>query len=216
MTMHTGGKEMLLQREQRVVFQGDSVTDTGRDRDDFFGLGNGYPAIVSGTIGSLFPETRIEFLNRGVGGDRVKDLKNRWKEDCLDLSPDWVSILVGINDCWRLYDSNDRTEPALFESNYRYLLQSAAARGASLIVMEPFYLPVYREMEMWTEDLGPKIQIIRRLAREFKAVYVPLYGIFAEAATKREPSFWAEDGIHPTPEGHSLIARHWLKALGVL
>jgi len=68
---------MLLQREQRVVFQGDSVTDTGRDRDDFFDLGSGYPAIVSGMIGSLFPEMRIEFLNRGVGGDRVKDLKNR-------------------------------------------------------------------------------------------------------------------------------------------
>jgi lysophospholipase L1-like esterase len=81
--------------------------------------------------------------------------------------------------------------------------------------MEPFYLPVYREMEMWTEDLGPKIQIIRRLAREFKAVYVPLDGIFAAAATKREPSFWAEDGIHPTLEGHALIARHWLKAVGV-
>jgi len=206
---------MLLQREQRVVFQGDSVTDTGRDRDDFFDLGSGYPAIVSGMIGSLFPEMRIEFLNRGVGGDRVKDLKNRWKDDCLDLSPDWVSILIGINDCWRFYDSDDRTEPALFESNYRYLLQSAASKGASLIIMEPFYLPVYREMEMWTEDLGPKIQIIRRLAREFKAVYVPLDGIFAEAATKREPSFWAEDGIHPTPEGHALIARHWLKAVGV-
>jgi len=145
----------------------------------------------------------------------VKDLRERWKADCIDLSPDWISMLVGVNDCWRFYDSNDKTEPDIFERDYRYLLESVATIGASSIIMEPFFLPLRGEMESWTEDLGPKIQIIRRLAREYEAIYVPLDGIFASAATRREQGFWAEDGVHPTPEGHFLIALQWLSAMSI-
>lgn len=210
-----GLRRVLLKEGQRVLFQGDSVTDAGRDREDFFGLGNGYPAIISGLVGAAYPGLRIEFLNRGVGGDRVKDLRERWKADCIDLSPDWISMLVGVNDCWRFYDSNDKTEPDIFERDYRYLLESVATIGASSIIMEPFFLPLRGEMESWTEDLGPKIQIIRRLAREYEAIYVPLDGIFASAATRREQGFWAEDGVHPTPEGHFLIALQWLSAMSI-
>ncbi|PIJ61377.1 GDSL family lipase [Mesotoga sp. H07.pep.5.3] len=209
-------KRVFLREGQRVLFQGDSVTDTDRDREDLYSLGDGYPAIISGLVGSAHPELRIEFLNRGVGGDRVRDLRRRWEVDCLDLSPDWVSILVGINDCWRLYDSDDKTEPEDFENDYRYLLESVRSKGASVIIMEPFFLPVFSGMERWTEDLGPKIQIIRRVAREFGAIYLPLDGIFAAASARCEPEFWAKDGVHPTPEGHALIARHWLQAMNIV
>jgi acyl-CoA thioesterase-1 len=156
----------------------------------------------------------VRFINRGIGGDRAIDLCSRWQEDCLDLHPTWVSILVGINDTWRRYDSNDPTSTEAYESAYRTILEQTSVNlNARLILCEPFVLPVTDEQTTWREDLDPKIAIVRRLAREFKALYLPLDGIFAQAATRREPAFWASDGVHPTNEGHALIAQSWLRTV---
>ena len=144
----------------------------------------------------------------------MKDLKARWKEDCLDIEPDWVSILIGINDCWRRYDRNDPTSVEDFENGYRDILtRTANETNARLILCEPFVLPVPEDRKAWREDLDPKIHVVRQLAREFNAIYIPLDGIFAAASVKREPAFWAADGVHPTSAGHALIAMEWLKAI---
>lgn len=206
---------MFFRENECILFQGDSITDCGRNRDDFEDMGTGYPYLISAFLRSMYPEKNLKFLNRGISGDRVKDLKKRWFEDCLSLKPDVLSILVGINDTWRRYDSNDPTSIEDFEKDYRYILQKTLDENPNtkLIICEPFLLPVFPEQERWREDLDPKIQVVRKLSREFKAVFVPLDGLFAQVSTIKEPSYWLYDGVHPTAAGHALIAKAWLKAI---
>src|SRR4051812_13548877 len=95
-----------LKQGDKVLFQGDSITDCGRNREVATDLGKGYPLMVAAAFGAAYPEMGVTFINRGIGGNRVVDLQSRWQEDCIDLQPDWVSIYIGINDCWRRYDKN--------------------------------------------------------------------------------------------------------------
>lgn len=205
---------MLIEPYARVLFQGDSITDCGRNRADDSDLGTGYAALLAAWISAQYPCRNITFLNRGISGHRVKDLVARWKEDCLDLRPTWVSILIGINDVWRRYDSNDPTSTEEFAAGYRTLLEQTRGIGARIILCEPFVLPTPPDRVRWREDLDPKIQAVRALAREFNTYYVPLDGLFAAASARREPAFWAADGVHPTPAGHALIAQAWLRTVG--
>ncbi len=200
-----------------VLFQGDSITDVGRMRTEPDDLGSGYPLLVGSWYSAAFPERGVRFLNRGVGGDRVANLLERWERDCLALQPDVLSILIGINETWRAFDPGDPTPAPVFERQYRDLLTRtrAALPETRIALMEPFVLPFPPNRETWRVDLDPKIQAVRRLARDFGCVLVPLDGLFAASAARREPAFWALDGVHPTPAGHGLIARAWLHAFGV-
>lgn len=207
----------LIKDGQLVLFQGDSVTDGGQDREDPFSLGQLYPMMVDAWFQARYPEKRVRFANCGISGDRVRNLKARWDRDCIAIKPDWVSILIGINDTWRRYDSNDSTSVEAFEADYRYILERTKNElGAKLVLCEPFVLPVPEDRTTWREDLDPKIAVVRKLAREFEAILVPLDGIFAAASAVREPAFWAADGVHPTSRGHALIAQSWLRAVGVM
>ncbi|MGM1049569.1 MAG: SGNH/GDSL hydrolase family protein [Bacillota bacterium] len=205
-----------LQKDDIILFQGDSITDAGRDRNNPADLGKGYPLMTAGLVGMSHPELNITFLNRGISGNRVKDLQARWQEDCLDLKPTWVSVYIGINDCWRRYDSQDPTSLGDFQQGYRELLkQTKETLDAKLILLEPFVLPYPEDRKAWREDLDPKITAVRELAAEFDALLVPLDGLFAAAAARREPAYWAPDGVHPSPAGHSLIARAWMETMGL-
>ena len=195
----------------RVLFQGDSITDCGRSRGDDTNLGSGYAMMAADDFAAQYPQYSVQFLNRGVGGDRVRDLRARWEEDCLALQPDWVSILIGINDTWRRYDRNDPTPVGAFAAAYRAILEAATARGIRIIVCEPFLLPVLPQQMAWREDLNLKIEAIHQLAQEYRAWFIPLDALFAQAAAQREPGFWTPDGVHPSPAGHTLIAQAWLK-----
>ncbi len=202
-----------IEKDAIVLFQGDSITDAGRNREDSTCLGYGYAMMVGAWFSSLYPEKRVQFINRGVGGDRITDLLARWQKDCLDLKPSWLSIMIGINDTWRRYDNNDLTSPESFEGKYRALLTQAREKlDCRIILLEPFVLPVPEDRIRFREDLNPKIDIVRKLAKEFHALLIPLDGIFAKAMTLREPAFWAPDGVHPSLAGHALIARNWLQA----
>jgi acyl-CoA thioesterase I len=201
-------------KNELALFQGDSITDAGRSREDLNDLGRGYPLLAAAWYQSMHPEQEVRFINRGIGGHRAADLLARWQEDCVALKPTLVSILIGINDTWRRYDSNRPTSADDFESSYRGVLEmTRKSTDARILMMEPFVLPCPTDRCAWREDLDPKIQVVRTLAREFDAVLVPLDGLFAQAATRREPEFWAADGVHPTPAGHALIARAWLDAV---
>ncbi len=205
---------MLINDHDLVLFQGDSVTDTGRDRANDDSLGSGYAMMAAAWFAASHPELMVRFINKGVSGDRTKDLKARWEEDCVKLRPTVVSILVGINDCWRRYDRNDPTTVAEFEANYRYLLTRLKEMAVRKVILcEPFVLPVPEDRRRWREDLDPKIAIVRDLAREFQTLLLPLDGIFNSAATRRPPEFWTPDGVHPSPAGHALIAKEWLRAM---
>jgi len=195
----------------RVLFQGDSVTDCGRSRYDDSYLGEGYVMMAAASFTAQYPRRQVQFLNRGVSGNRVRDLEARWEEDCLALQPDWVSILIGINDTWRRYDRYDPTSVEAFTTAYRAMLEATIARGIRVIICEPFLLPVSRKQLAWREDLDPKIEAIRQLAQEYHAWLIPLDGLFAQAATQGKPAFWAPDGVHPSPAGHALIAQAWIE-----
>ncbi|WP_169082407.1 SGNH/GDSL hydrolase family protein [Paenibacillus sp. PL91] len=198
-----------------VLFQGDSITDTGRNRDNPSDLGRGYASMTAALFGSVYPERQVTFLNRGISGNRVRDLQARWQEDCVALQPSVVSIYIGINDCWRRYDRNDPTSAEQFERQYRDLLSRTKAElDARLIMIEPFVLPVPEDRKGWREDLDPKINVVRELAREFGAWLVPLDGLFAQASMTAPSSYWAPDGVHPSLAGHALIAKAWLQTVG--
>lgn len=207
---------MIISQGDLVLFQGDSITDAKRDRS-IDSLGTGYVYIAASLFSALYPEKQVRFMNRGISGNRVVDLQDRWEEDCLNLQPDVLSIMIGINDCWRRYDRNLHTTTDSYLQGYRSLLERVRENlsATKLVLLEPFLVPALPEQKEWREDLDPKIQAVRELAREFGAVYVPLDGLFAAACTRREPGFWAPDGVHPSPAGHALIARAWLEAVGV-
>jgi lysophospholipase L1-like esterase len=208
-----------LNEKAIVLFQGDSITDCGRVRSDGNNLGEGYPANIAGLWRNLFPGSGVTFLNRGVSGDRAKNLLERYDADIKALKPDLISILIGINDTWRRYDSNDPTSTEIYEENYRTLLKNLKRDlpRAAIVVIEPFLLNSDPAKAIWREDLDPKIQAARRLAKEFADVFIPMDGIFAQYAVKgiREADMSA-DGVHPASRGHGIIAAEWLKALGVL
>lgn len=204
----------LIENNATVLFQGDSITDAGRNRQDPKALGTGYAMMAAAGFSARYPEMNVTFLNRGISGNRARDLETRWKEDCLDLKPTWLSIMIGINDTWRAFDSKDPTPTEAYEKSYRNILQQAMKTlKPKLVLIEPFLLPVPEDRRKWRADLDPRITVVRDLAREFKAILVPMDGLFAAASTRRECAFWAADGVHPSPAGHALIAQAWLRAV---
>lgn len=208
---------MPFQKNDIILFQGDSITDCGRNYDEPSSLGVGYALMAGARLGMQYPEKNLTVLNRGISGNRAADLQARWERDCLELKPTWVSIYIGINDTWRRYDSGQETTTEEFEASYRDLIERTRQHlEAKLVLVEPFVLPVPEDRKSWRQDLDPKIHVVRELAREYGAILVPLDGLFAAASVKAEPAFWAGDGVHPSPAGHALIADAWLKAVGAI
>jgi lysophospholipase L1-like esterase len=199
-----------------VLFQGDSVTDCGRsDREH----GWGYARKVYEVYKSLLPSSTAKFVNRGVGGDRSAHLLNRYKADFLEPMPNFISILIGINDVWSCVGGSDGVATDVFERNYRALLEKIKTDmpGAAIMIIEPFLLHSLPDHPSWHNYLDPKIQATRKLAAEYADSYLPLDGILASyAITRYRPSDISEDGVHPTDLGHGLIAYEWLKAVGAL
>ena len=206
---------MILKPEMTILFQGDSITDVGRDRENDACLGNGYPHFVAAALRAEFPNYNLNFINRGISGDTSALMLARWEEDCIDLKPDLVSVLIGINDTWRRYDSATITTAQQYEDNYRAALRRIreALGNIPIVILEPFLLPFVEDKKHYREDLDPKIQVARNLAKEFNATYIPLDGIFAQQAIASESKIWSADGVHPTDAGHMLITEHWLEAV---
>jgi lysophospholipase L1-like esterase len=180
-----------------ILFQGDSVTDVDRRAEGGDGLGNGYPKMIAERLKEEKENSIV--LNRGISGNRTSDLKERWTRDCIDLKPDILTILIGINDCWRKYDSNDETPLDVFVSNYTELLDRAKT--------ETFP----EDRKEWRVTLDPYIQAVRQFAVKYQTGLVTLDGIFAKAAVQEGYTALAEDGVHPSLLGHRLIAGSWLE-----
>lgn len=200
------GPQLVTICAVRFVFTGDSITDCDRDRQDNTSLGHGYVALIAQEL----PGEQI--INTGVSGDRVADLQLRWQRDVLEHTPDVLSVMIGINDTWRRYDSDDPTSVQAYEQSYRDILTRAQYSGIGrVILIEPFLLPVRTEQWSWREDLDPRIQVVRRLAADFGAEYVATDGPLAEIATRVGAEALAPDGVHPTAAGHRFLAERWLE-----
>jgi lysophospholipase L1-like esterase len=209
---------MTLQPDDRILFTGDSITDSNRRIDQYHPLGTtGYVLFAAAKIMAHLASPKLEIYNRGIGGNRVKDLLGRFDADLLALQPTVVSIMIGINDTWRAFDSGDPTSTDAYEADYRTILKRIRAElGARVVLLEPFVLHVPPDRAKWRADLNPRIDVVRKLALEFGADLIPLDGLFARAATQAPPEFWAADGVHPTIPGHQLIAQAWLENAGIV
>ena len=198
---------MTIEPGQTVVFYGDSITDAGR-RDDPTGLGVGYVKLLAEQL----PKQTV--INSGISGNRAVDLQRRLTDDVLAYRPELVSIMIGINDTWRRFDSDDPTSTEAYEASYLDIVQRITDSGAGLVLLEPFVLPVNDEQATaWRQDLQPRIEVVRRLADRFGAPLVPLDVELNRLAAAGSAAELAEDGVHPTDRGHAEIARMWLDAV---
>ena len=187
----------------KVLFQGDSITDAGRDYADPHHLGDGYPKYAAEAIRERFPDETFEFINLGISGNRTTDLLERWQKDCIAVQPDVLSILIGINDTWRRYDSNLPMTVEEYEANYRRLVQDVKENTkAKLLLLEPFLLHADPAKECFREDLDP--------------MFLPLDGLLAAASVIEEPSHWSGDGVHPNEAGSRLIGRYYAEAFAAM
>lgn len=219
------GKKIKLEKGYTILFQGDSVTDCGRSRDtdaDFLAkIGPGYPRFVVTRLLTEYPNYGFKFVNRGISGNKVYQLQERWKEDCIDIKPDVLSILIGVNDYWHTLGAGYTGTPETYETSYRELLTDTKSKlpKVKIIICEPFALVgVGAATEQWRTDMPKYQNIARKLAEEFGATFVPMQTVFNEA--EREglkygiPSnFWTNDGVHPSTAGHVLMANAILEVL---
>ena len=200
----------------KILFQGDSITDAGRDRNDPTNLGNGYPKYAAANIAARHPDVDFTFYDLGISGNRAENLRDRWQADCIAYDPDFVSILIGVNDTWHRAAEQNWMPHEYFEECYRGILERLKKEtSAKIIILEQFLLPV-EDKESFHCDLDPKIQVTRKLAREYADVFIPLDGIFAEASLHVDPKLWAADGVHPTAAGAQLIADRYADAFDKL
>lgn len=191
----------------KILFQGDSITDAGRNRDDIHDLGFGYPKYAADFLKKAFPDVDFEFVDLGISGNQTKDLVDRLESDFIDIQPDIVSIMIGVNDVWHHAGDKSWIPAEVFEARYRTVLEKIKTQTkAKIMIIEPFLIPV-ADKEFFREDLDPKIQIIRRLAREYADVYLPTDGLLAAAFLGKEPTEFAADGVHPTDMGAEFIGK---------
>lgn len=198
----------------KILFQGDSITDCGRDRSNIHDLGRGYPKFSAEAISAKYPEIEFEFINQGIGGDRAESLLARWETEAIAHDPDIISILIGVNDTWHNAGANDNwMKNSYFEHCYRSILTALKEKTHAKIIMIEQFLLYTPDKAYFREDLAPKIEITRKLAREFADAYIPMDGLFAKASIEKEPTYWSADGVHPTEEGAKLMAGYYLDAI---
>lgn len=209
---------MEIEQGERILFIGDSVTDAGRDKAEPTDLGPGYPRMITTYLQANYPDYHVQTWNRGVSGDQIHQLEKRWQEDCLDLKPTLVSILIGINDTWHYeksanFGSTERTKE--FEVSYRNLLDQLTNQHINkIMLMEPYVLPYPESRKAWRVDLDPKIEIVRKLAKEYKTELISLDEILNQLGKKNGCQLYTgEDGVHPTAVVHYEISKAWLKKL---
>jgi lysophospholipase L1-like esterase len=204
----------------RILFQGDSVTDgnRGRNADPNHILGHGYVFLIGSKFGSGFPERSLTFINRGVIGNKVTDLQRRWAKDTINLKPDLVSILVGVNDTLSTLQGANGVSVEQYEAVYDQLLQDtiAALPGVKLVLCEPFVLPVGIVKDRW-EDWHPDVQqrqaVVGKLAAKYCTPVVHFQKMFDDACQRAPANYWIWDGAHPTYSGHQLMANEWVRVV---
>jgi lysophospholipase L1-like esterase len=209
----------LIRKNDVVLFQGDSITDMGRSRDDAAkpnnqsALGNGYAWLAAADLLVDRPQDDLKIFNRGVSGNKVYQLAERWDADCLALKPDVLSILIGVNDIWHTLAGNYKGTVEIYERDYRALLTRTfkALPKLKLIVCEPFVLRCGAVTDKWFPEFDAYRAAAKRVAQSFHAAFVPFQTMFDEAVKYAPPEQWAKDGVHPTPAGASLMAHNWLK-----
>lgn len=206
---------------KRILFQGDSITDAGRSREDDSFLGVGYPYLVGAEMNYKNPN-EYEFINRGVSGNRVVDLYARIKADIINLKPDVMSILIGVNDVWHELGGNlNGVDAEKYEKFYSMLIEEvkAALPEIKIMILEPFVLRgrgTNDEYDVFRKEVEARAEKARAIADKYGLPFVPLQDKLDEAYKTAPEGYWLADGVHPTAAGHELIKREWISAFNNL
>ena len=209
---------------KRILFQGDSITDAGRNREALPesnpGYGAGYPALVAARIFGDHLGNGYNIINRGISGNRVVDLYARWKKDCLNLNPDVLSILIGVNDTWHeKSESRNGVEVERYKLIYDMLLEWTVKTlpEIKLVLMEPFVLETGAVSADWLPEIAERGAVVKELAQKYNAIFIPCQQIISDAAAKAgADDLILRDGVHPSVMGHQVLADAWLKYAGSL
>ncbi len=201
----------------KFLFQGDSITDADRNRDNESNFGLGYPNLVASELMFKYPG-EYEFVNKGISGNRIVDLYARIKQDIINLKPDYMSILIGVNDVWHeLNDKNGVAAPK-FEKVYSMLIEEVkeALPNIKIYILEPFVLKgcgTERYFDEFLADVKLHAQAAKNIAEKYGLIFIPLQEKFDEASKLMPPTYWTADGVHPTAAGHGLIKEELIKKL---
>lgn len=204
-----------------VLFQGDSITDAGRNRNKQQAnapdaLGSGYVMLTASELLGRLPGKDLKIYNRGISGNKVYQLAERWQPDCIDLEPDVLSILIGVNDYWHMREGRYDGTPQVYANDFRSLLERtrAALPDVKLVICQPFILTETRAVdESWVEPFRAYQDLAAGIANSFDATWVPFQEAFNNALSLAPATYWAGDGVHPSVAGAELMARTWLNAL---
>jgi len=212
---------MLIEQGSKLIMIGDSITDADRNRPVGEGLHDGtgktYVGMVHSLLGATYPERKIRVVNMGVSGNTVRDLKARWQTDVIQQKPDWLSILIGINDVWRQFDSPLISESHVYIDEYEQTLNELVTVTKpclkGLVLMSPYYIEPNRNdaMRATMDQYG---EVVRKIAHENNAIFVDLQAEFDKILRHCHPNAIAWDRVHPNLVGHMLIARAFLNAVG--
>lgn len=217
-------KKISLDKGAVLLFQGDSITDAGRNRktqeiaNDASALGRGYVNEIANSLLEEHGDLELQIYNRGISGNKVPDLSYRWQTDTLALKPTVLSILIGVNDLWhKLTDRYDGTAQD-YRDGFSALLQRTQETlpDLDLVICEPFVLRCGSVTDSWFPEFEERRAFARVVAEEAGALWVPFQEAFDEAVKAgTTPGHWAGDGVHPTPDGHALMAKTWRKTTGI-
>lgn len=211
----------LFEKGDTILFQGDSITDAGRDRkkelpNNAGSFGRGYAFLAASNLLNEMPEKDLTIYNRGISGNKVFQLDDRWDKDCLDLKPDVLSILIGINDYWHFRDGKYDGTVEVYENDLRKLLKRTKSKlpNVKLVICQPFAVPDTRAVdESWIKPVKTFQVAAKKLADEFDAIWVPFQEVFDEAIKHAPAKYWTGDGVHPDMPGAQLMAEAWLRAV---
>jgi len=204
-----------------ILFQGDSITDWGRTRskentpNDSQCLGSGYVLLAAGALLDEYSNIKPFIYNRGISANKVFQLAERWDKDCIELKPGLLSILVGVNDFWHTLDGGYKSTAEIYQNDYRALLERTkkALPDVTVVICEPFVLKCGSVNEKWFPAFDGYRAAAKKVASEFKTIFVPFQSAFDKAVESAPPQYWAADGVHPTVAGTHLMAKTWLKTV---
>lgn len=203
-----------------VLFQGDSITDAGRDKknnapNNSRALGSGYPFMIASQLLGMHPEDDWKFYNRGISGNKVFQLADRWDEDCLELEPDVLCILIGVNDFWHSLRDYDGT-PEVYEKDFRALMERTKETlgDTRIIICEPFAVAGGTALsDHWNKGFPPYRTAAKKIAKEFGATFISFQSMFDKALKSAPVSYWCPDGVHPSPAGHYIMGQALIKEI---